>query len=65
MVIFLARKPQRFRSLIYTVLSYCMISYSMIALYTRDHKDLGFSGQNLIPKPASQYRHGVLAVLVR
>ena len=39
--------------------------YNMVVLYIRDHGDLGFSGQNITQKPASQYHPGALAVLVR
>ena len=37
----------------------------MVVLYIRDHGDLGFSGQNITQKPASEYHPGTLAVLVR
>ena len=40
--------------------------YSMVVLYISDHKSFGFSAQKYYPKkPASQYLHGTLAVLVR
>ena len=40
-------------------------SYSMVVLHIRDHRGLGFSGQKITQKPASQYHPCALVALVR
>ena len=40
-------------------------SYSMVVLYIGDHAVLGFLAQNVTLKPASNFLHNSLAVLVR
>ena len=46
-------------------MSLCIISYSTIVLYIRDHEGLGSSNQNVTLKTTLTYLHDSLATLIR